>query len=226
MSGKRGLAKIFLLAIALAFAACGAPSTPAPLSVINPINDFPLTIGSYWVYSHTEYSEDYASTNCCITIVVVDNQMQGPYFLAKLKRDLSFVPQWAPFGLNDGPGEFWYALDGRGHVYYLADMAEIDKIEDATLAFVFPLESTECWFRSPDDWNALGDHCTFFAGPQTHATPAGVFEDCYGSVTPYLSGNTYEIVCKGIGYVAAQYDHWGSPFGYETTLLEYRIARP
>jgi hypothetical protein len=94
----------------------------------------------------------------------------------------------------------------------------------ADLAYVFPLGAPDCWFRSADLWNAFGENCTFSEGPHEYETPAGTFSDCFWIVTPYLSGNVHDWVCNGIGYVGAKYDHYGSPFGYETTLLEYKIA--
>jgi hypothetical protein len=200
-------------------------SYPTTISEVNTLNDFPLTIGSTWKYSHMEYREDQKKSGF-VSVTVVGNQRIGGFFLAQLKVEQSFDPQWLPIGLGDGANEFWYAIDERGHVYYLPDLADVDMIEGSTLAYVFPLGLPDCWFRSADLWNAFGDHCTFSEGPQEYETPAGSFSDCFWIVTPYLSGNAQDWVCNGVGYAGAKYDHYGSPFGYETTLLEYKIASP
>jgi hypothetical protein len=198
-------------------------SNPTTIPEVNPLNDFPLTIGSYWKYSHLEYWEDKKESGF-VSVTVVDNQWIGAFFLAQLKVEQSFVPQWMPIGLGDGANEFWYAIDEHGHVYNLPDLPDVGRIERSTLAYVFPLGAPDCWFRSADLWNAFGENCTFSEGPHEHETPAGTFSDCFWIVTPYLSGNVHDWVCNGIGYVGAKYDHYGSPFGYETTLLEYKIA--
>ena len=222
MIDTRNLKAIGKLSIVLFVCACG--SRPTLIPAVNPLNDFPLTTGSYWIYKHMEYWEDQEESGS-IKVTVVDNQMKGSYFVAKLKVEQMFTAQWAPIGLGDGTNEFWYAIDERGHVYSLPHLPD-DDIQDSILAYVFPLGVTDCWFRSADLWNAFGENCTFSEGPQVYETPAGVFGNCFWIVTPYLSGNIQDWVCNGIGYVGAKYDHNGSPFGYETTLLEYRIAPP
>jgi hypothetical protein len=217
------LAKAGLLFIIVLTNACG--SAPAQVRALNPVSDFPLSPGSFWTYSYIEYWEEQVQAGQ-VTVSVVDNQMLGDYFLAHLTVESSFSAQWTPLGLGQGASEFWYAIDEQGRVYFLQDSSQAEDLTDSILAFQFPLESEECWFRSPDLWNALGDYCTYTDGPHLIETPAGSFKDCFLIVTPYLSGSTIDWICKGVGFAAARYDHLGSPFGYEATLLEYRIAPP
>lgn len=240
MAKIRRLRTVWIHFIVVCLSACGIPqmsevfptsklptdqphATPATISEMNPINDFPLTIGSYWKYSYMEYREDQKESGF-VSVTVMDNQRIGSFFLAQLKVEQSFAPQMVPIGLGGGANEFWYVIDERGHVYYLSDLPNVDMIERSTLAYVFPLGDPDCWFRSADLWNAFDENCTFSEGPQEYETPAGRFSDCFWIVTPYLSGNVQDWICNGIGYVGAKYDHYGSPFGYETTLLEYKIA--
>ena len=52
--------------------------------------------------------------------------------------------------------------------------------------------------------------------------PAGSFDNCYQVIGQYNTGNTLEWLCNGIGAVKSKMDHAGTPFGYETVLVEYR----
>jgi hypothetical protein len=223
MRSTYALAKASLLLMIMLTNACS--SAPAQVRALNPVSDFPLSPGSSWTYSYSEYWEEQVQAGQ-VTVSVVENRMLGDHFLARLTVESSYSAQWTPLGLGQGASEFWYALDEQGRVYFLQDLSQAEDLKDSILAFQFPLDAEECWFRSPDLWNAFGDQCTYTDGPHIIKTPAGSFQDCFLIVTPYLSGNTIDWVCKEVGFAAARYDHLGSPFGYEATLLEYRIAPP
>jgi hypothetical protein len=238
VSSWRARLAVGLIPVLLVNAACGrilgsAGATPAPTDRLEmeqvrldrPPADFPLAAGSYWVYSHHEYWENQTETGI-ITATIVENKVYDSLFMARWSVEQSNPAQWVPLGLGEGAAEFWYALDERGQLFLLPDLESADQLEQATLAYLLPFVRVGCWFRSPESWNALGENCTMSEGPQERHTPAGVFSECYWIVTPYLSGGTQEWVCRGVGFAGAKYDHIGSPFGYETTLLEYRIGPP
>ncbi len=56
----------------------------------------------------------------------------------------------------------------------------------------------------------------------SHATPAGTFGDCYEISEEYTSGGVWEWFCDGIGTVERKYDHSGTRFGFQYTLIGFR----
>ena len=202
-------------------------ATKTPRPAVNPVPEFPLTIGSTWVYSHTEYNEGVQNTDCCITLTVVANQMVGDYFVAEIEQNQSFSPHWAPFLEGSGIGRFWYAVSQMGDVFILPEMVPASQIGDGYLAYHFPLDAGGHWYQYAEDRKTdSGFNATFSDGPQGFKSPAGDLEDCFWVVTQYNSGGTQEWVCYGVGFVANEYDHQGTPFGYDTALLKYEIASP
>lgn len=202
-------------------------ATETARPAVNPIPAFPLTIGSTWVYSHTEYNEGIQNADCCITLTVISNQMVGDFFVAEIEQDQPFSPHWAPFLQGKGIGHFWYAVSQAGNIFVLPDLLPEDQIAEAYLAYRFPLDASGHWYHYAEDRKAdSGFNATFSDGPQSYRSPAGDLQQCYWVVTQYNSGGTQEWVCDGIGFVANQYDHQGTPFGYATDLLEYSIAPP
>jgi len=204
-----------------------AQPTETEVPAVNPIPDFPLEIGSIWVYSYTEYFDGETNTRCCITLEVTANQMVGDFFVAEIEQNQTFVPEWPPFESGAGKSHFWYALSQAGEVYYLPDLLPEGEIAEAYLAYLFPLGQSGCWYHYHEDRVAdTGYNCTFSDGPQEFLTPAGSLPQCYWVVTPYNNGGEQEWLCEGVGFAGNQFDHQGTPFGYETALLEYRVELP
>jgi hypothetical protein len=224
MGTRRFLLIICLLAASVVLNGCGsftAPPTAVP--TVSPLPDFPLTVGSYWVYSHDEYDPYHESSDCCITIMVVHSRTEGPYRLTQLRREMNFAPGFGPRWLDPGDSEFfWYATDELGRVYYLTSPDPTGASTE--LAYLFPINTDECLLAAVQEVQTLD--CIFAVGPLSYETAAGSFETCYWIVTPYLSGSVYEMLCDGVGFIAEKYDHVGAPFGYETTLVDYWLAPP
>ncbi len=57
----------------------------------------------------------------------------------------------------------------------------------------------------------------------SYATPAGTFDECYEILDEYYVDGT-EVFCNGTGVVARKYDHAGTRFGYEDTLIHFSIG--
>ncbi len=202
-------------------------ATETPRPAINPLPEFPLTMGSTWVYSHTEYNVGVQTTDCCITLTVVSNQMVWDYFVAEIEQDQAFASEWPPFLPGVGKANFWYAISPSGEVYFLTRLVNVDFIPSAYLMYRFPLDQKGYWYHSAQDRQAdSGFNYTFAEGPQEFTTPAGVMDRCYWVATPYNSGGVQEWVCEGVGFVENKYDHNGTPYGYETVLLSYEIMSP
>jgi hypothetical protein len=226
MAGRSIVLEICLWIAAMALSGCGSYSVPpTAVPTVSPLPDFPLTVGSYWIYSHDEYDPYHESADCCITITVVHSRTERPYRLTQLRREMNFAPRLGPRWLGPGDSEFfWYATDELGRVYYLPSLAPSGAIANAELAYLFPINTDECLFAAVQGVQTLD--CTFAVGPLSYETAAGSFETCYWIVTPYLSGSVHEMLCDGVGFVAEKYDHVGCPRGYETTLVDYWLAPP
>jgi hypothetical protein len=226
MARKRSLAALCVLLIASLTNACSSSLVPFIGKIagsgdpaLNPVSDFPLSPGSYWVYSHIEYvGEEIEAGRFKVT--VVGNQRLGSYFLAQMKVENSFDPQWAPVGLGAGATDFWYAIDELGRVYFLRDLPKAEELENYSPAYKFPLATMEC---VP---GFLCENYPISEGSHIIETPAGVFRDCYKIITYFLSGSPVDWVCNGLGFAAGRYEHYSTGRGYETTLLEYWIAPP
>jgi hypothetical protein len=53
--------------------------------------------------------------------------------------------------------------------------------------------------------------------------PAGSFDHCFQLVTPYNNGGVRQAFCSGVGFVQEQFDHIGTSFGYQMTLIAYAL---
>jgi hypothetical protein len=56
--------------------------------------------------------------------------------------------------------------------------------------------------------------------------PAGSFENCYDLTDVYNGGNILQTVCDGVGIVHMKFDHSGTRFGFEQTLVSFSTGRP
>lgn len=189
--------------------------------VVNPVSEFPLTPGSYWIYSHVESAGEGIKTGR-ITVSVVDNQRLGSYFLAHMKVEKSFDAQRIPDWFGRGSTEFWFAIDDNGDVYRLLDPSNVENLENSHPFYKFPSERMEC----DRDFEVGCMNYPALEGVYTIKTPAGVIPDCYKIVTEFLSGSPVDWVCDNVGFTAGYYYHITSWTGYETNLLEYWIAPP
>lgn len=197
------------------------------IPIANPISEFPLTVGSYWVYSGSWYEEEQKTVWCCVTVTVVKNEMQPSFFLAKLKVERTLASGILPPNVKEQTWSYWLVINDKAEVFILTDPPRLSKLDNASLAYVFPLgKGQPCWYSDPvARANNSGDHCTWSEGPIEKDTPAGIFQDCYWIVTPFLSGGAQEWFCYGVGPIGNKYDHIGSKFGDESYLIEYHIQR-
>jgi len=213
-------------------------STLTATPVLSPLADFPLDVGNYWVYHYYAYEQN-ISAEVTITVKVISTQMISGYFIAEMDRKNQITS--GRFTLYSPPqplpeGRFWYIVNG-GRVYVQwGDTLDLTKVNKIYLEYVFPLLENPCFFRyngmledftqaSPNDPNSFRG-CTWVEGPVEMVTIAGTFENCSLVVTPGHAGGFAEWLCPGIGYVGDKYDHAGTPYGYETTLVDYYLSRP
>jgi len=233
-----------LLVVSLVLASCvRSASKPeigtATATIFPPITptivpaDFPLDLGSTWIYDYSAYlGEDEATWSVTDTIVAV-NIHEG-FLIAEVEQDVMFKEGDASGHFLNEPesGRFWYLFDGS-HLYRQTDKPDPTHIADAWLELVFPLGGVGCWYPDARQRSEMSGvtpasepvpGCRSVSGdPHPVELPAGKFEACLDVVTPYNSGPTFLTFCPDVGIVATRYDHSGSQFGYRSSLAGYLL---
>ena len=222
--------KISLLFIVLAvpLAGCGLllDKPTAPQETLPTLSVLPLEEGRRWVYRHDAYVEE-TEASYVYTDTVREVVNENTYIAARVERQVKVLeePEETLFIAPEAES-FWYVLLKNGRIYRQTelDLEELD--EKGTLEYRLPFNAQRCWYSDPQQRANLTatmvDHpgCRRPSEPQAMSTEVGDFERCYVLVTPYNSGAVIEELCEGVGVVGAHYDHAGSRFGYEATLIE------
>jgi hypothetical protein len=211
------------------------------LPPIDPLAEFPLELGSTWVYSATHYDTfetDRITATYRITETVIETQTEPPLSAAKIERTTTLLTtsanlsgiDWQEFYLA-GPGSvisFWYiGHENRLYRQDALDWAAV-RADAASLEYIFPLTTGERWYPDP---NQRANVPNFQIGPGTRTVngplavhvPAGDFENCYELRTFYNGGSPVSWVCPGLGVVESRFDHAGTPFGNHQVLLSHTI---
>jgi len=199
-----------------------ATATPTPLPLVNPIDDYPLTIGSYWVYSNTTYTSEndqgpVLSSTFRITRTVFSTKMDGINFVATIGTD--FVLRSSdPAGptIPDGPETY-------GGLITFNPISVTLRLQEKN---PFTYDSAYLNYTERDHSCTELDYafgCTNVFDSQTITTTAGVFTHCYAIAQPDHAGPFVTEFCSGIGIVGSWYDHNGSPYGYRSELVAYHI---
>lgn len=216
--------------------------TPFPTPIATPIalSEFPLGVGSTWVYSSTEYDVPLSldpitlTWTCLITKTVANSESRPPYFAARVIQSTSAIDGDGPCRALDMPDHYGYVARGN-YVYYNRNLdafflAPSEVEESSLLKYIFPLALVERWFPSyqlrnnvfGDDLDALTS-----AGPMDVSVPAGDFQGCYKIIDAYKQGYCIEYVCPGVGIVMKDCNHGGpTPDGYTAALVEYEVLVP
>ena len=176
-----------------------------------------------WVYEYRAYSGDQKAA-WRIADTVIETRTHPPFIAAHIQREATLLEGSAGLQPQPPADPFWYVVDGNS-VYQVPGELDWDKVRSARLELVFPLPGEACWFpdaaqRSQDPASGLPG-CRRATGPIGMSLPAGAFERCFQLVTPYNNGAIRQAFCSGVGFVQEQFDHVGSPFGYQITLVAY-----
>jgi hypothetical protein len=202
--------------------------------------EFPLSKGTIWVYSYTEYEP--TTTNptqitkaaYLFTETILGTQSVPSYFIAHVQHEERLVkadPDWI-YTESSRPKEFWYVVRGQ-QVYESALPLDLTNIQTDTLllAFDFPLVLGKSWCPSIyvkgekiQDCTASGRRTV--ANQESYQTPAGDFKQCYKLTEDFNSGGVTRWLCNGIGVVAEKYDHAGTRFGFQETLASFSRGSP
>jgi hypothetical protein len=205
------------------------------------LQDYPLTVGTRWVYRYDEYQpapQDATRTisaTSVLTETVVDGQSSGDTYLVQVETSRKFVDrdqEWVEHGDVDSIP--WYVITG-GRIYgsALPLVTRPPDTADLKLLYDLPLFDGQSWCpyeaeSSSTDPDAM-QYCSGRSTVQAIGrldTPAGVFEDCYEIVERYNNGSIIKRYCNGVGLVSAHFDHTGSKFGYHKELQAFIPGAP
>ena len=147
------------------------------------------------------------------------------------ERLIQAPPDW-PLTESSRPNEFWYLVKGQ-QVYESSQPVDPGKIstDTLTLAYEFPLALGRNWCpwayvkgEKVQDCVAAGKRNV--VSQESLDTPAGRFDNCYKITEDVNSGGVTRWLCKSIGVVALKYDHAGTRFGFQQTLVGYSKGSP
>ena len=213
-------------------------SSPKPVDVTG----FPLEEETTWVYSYEVYESSLTDpmqivkATYQLTDTIVKSEITSNYVVAHVKRERELVKAdtgWMQ-GVSVGPNEFWYV--SNDHQLFQSnsplDMNNI-KLEDLILDYEFPLSLGKSWCLfsgNSSDPQGIAD-CDFVGKREVtdqgrYETQAGNFDHCYDLIDYYNGGNIFHTFCDGIGIVFMKFDHSGTRFGFEQTLILYSSGSP
>ena len=203
---------------------------------------FPLEKGTTKVYSYQSYNQSpldptqIVKATYELTETIVDTEMISSFFIAHVQRDLKLIsadPDWTQ-ELSSQPNEFWYVRDDQRILQsnLPLDVANINP-DQLILDYEFPLKIRKNWCLLPDsrtDPKGIAG-CDFVGRREVtnhgrYETPAGTFENCYDLMDIYNGGNILQKFCEDVGIVFMKFDHSGSLFGFEQTLIHFTKGTP
>jgi hypothetical protein len=239
MIGRRSLIEFFALLGACSIIAACASTPPAPAASSAARTALPLANGTTWVYDYVEYEPAGDPTQIItatyrMTETVVDTQSIDSYFVAHVRHTESVVtapPDW-PSDLSSRPTEFWYVVGDR-QIYDSLQAIDSTGIHTDTmiLAYDLPLAIGHSWCPSMETEGAQLQGCVAngkrtVVSQGSYDTLAGKFNVCYQVTEDFNSGGVTRWFCDGAGVVAQQYDHAGTRFGFQQTLVSYTPGSP
>jgi hypothetical protein len=199
--------------------------------------EFPLEKGTTWVYSYEAYEQAADPSQVVkaayqLTETVVDVKSVSLYLVAHVKRDLQLVtadPGWTgDFSVQQE--EFWYTVIDRQ--VFRSDQQPYDttiNTQELGLVYDFPLsvEKSWCLLQPPDSVTK----CEFIgkrvaSSLSSYETQTESFDDCYNLIDYFNNGNFFQTFCNGVGVVHLKFDHAGTRFGFEQTLISYSSGTP
>lgn len=204
--------------------------------------EFPMATGTTWVYTYIPYEplesnpRQIVTATYVLTETVVETVAAAPYLFVRVRQDATLVSA-TPLKDRTAPtGDFWYVISGTlvFEEFRAPDVTAFDPVA-SRLDYDFPLTDGKQWCpwqidpKNPDKPEVLyceanGLRTAVAIG--AYETPAGSFTDCYQISEAFLSGGVIRQFCNGIGVVAARYDHGGTRFGFEQTLVSYTVSLP
>lgn len=208
-------------------------------------SEFPLYKGTIWVYTYQAYEPSGSSVDSVVkatyqlTETVMDVGSNAPYPIAHVKKEFKLENAdagWTGDFTSNQNNEIWDVVDGE-KIYSSNQPIDINSInvDEINLAYDFPLSVNKTWCPIQVDLKDPNHkpipNCRFsgqreVTGQGSFENAAGKFKDCYDLTDYFNSGNIFQKFCVGIGVVSMKFDHMGTPFGFEQTLIRYSIGKP
>jgi membrane protease YdiL (CAAX protease family) len=220
--------------LVLFFAGCLISGCTGSVVAVSPIPDFPLSEGTIWTYSYTEYQptrEDPTKTQTArseIREVLVDTQTAGFYYIVHVNRYRQLIqadPGWIVTQANVSI-DLWLIVAGQ-KVYETLQKPDPDNIQTDTfvLDYDFPLTAGKSWCYFPREFRGAAVDCNISGKMMVDRlerveSPAGTFNDCAWLILTANGGNIFRQFCPGVGLVSEKFGHSGTIFGYEKNLVK------
>lgn len=212
---------------------CSSQTTATP-------PELPLEKGTTWVYSYESYEQaadpsQVIKATYQLTESVVDVEVISTYRVAHIKREFQLVSADADWAgdFSNQQKEFWYVVKDQQVFQSYQQPDANTSTEELTLVYEFPLSVTKSWCLGMPDSRVPNETvgCEFVGRREvtsqgSHETPAGNFADCYDLIDYFNGGNYFQKFCNDVGIVNMKFDHAGTRFGFEQTLIEYSIGTP
>jgi hypothetical protein len=205
--------------------------------------EFPLYKGTTWVYTYQAYEPSGSNIDSAVkatyqlTETVADVATNASYSVAHVVKEFELDNAdvgWTGDFTSNQNEETWYVVDGE-KIYSSNQPVEINKInvDNLNLTYDFPLSVNKVWCPMQFDLKNPNHkpitNCQFsgqreVTGQGSFESPAGKFKDCYYMTDHFNGGNIFQKFCVGVGIVSMKFDHMGTPFGFEQTLIRYSIG--
>jgi hypothetical protein len=212
----------------------GGRLVSVPLANSNALGGFPFPAGTTWVYSRVEYQQLIGDPTSIITatrlftdtVLPAQSDLKATSFALERTVSEGITPPgwWGSSVVN--PGEYRYLIEGNQLFSVIPPGGQ-----KGSLLYDFPLVVDKSWCPQqilPDNLPSCHMNGLRTVENRTnYATPVGTFDECYEISEEFNSGGVWEWFCNGIGTVARKYDHSGTRFGFQDTLVFFaRGASP
>jgi hypothetical protein len=231
--------KRFLFFLLIFWIAGCSPQPPSEAT------DFPLEKGTTWTYSYKAYEPSptdpaqVIEANYQMVETVIDTENISDYFIAHVKKEYQLInmdPGWSGDFEVSQPNEYWYITDDD-KMFESRSPMDTNTIDtrDFVLEYDFPLSLSDAWCLLPLDSTKPNSgkeiSCEFVGKRMVTNTgdfesPAGAFDNCYELTDYFNGGNLIHWLCSGVGIVFMKFDHMGTRFGFEQTLMSYSKGKP
>lgn len=228
---KIGLGATILL-IARVISACSQPGiSPTAHPAVPFLDIFPVYPGTNWTYERIDYDRYLDQTFTAtyqISETVNDAQVKGSYYIAHLKGKKSLLAKDAGWTSPDDSKtyDFWYVLHA-GLVFKTQQAPDLANLADINFDLVYrlPLVVNAAWCPGLENLKS-GLSCKISSlytvlDMKPYQSKAGNFDGCYQIRQFFNTGSFFNWFCRGIGPVGKKFDHGGTPFGYNETLISF-----
>lgn len=190
------------------------------------LRDYPLWIGSSWVYDYLGYDQA-REVRWRVVETVVNTRVVEGYYTVEVARTAELQEGAPEVGFPSAPeaGTFWYLL-AEDHLYRLDALDALD-LDRAWLELVLPLPAAgEVWYPDPA-LRGLAEPAAYGSRSASElfqkALPMGGTYSCANIATREENGITEGTFCEGVGFVYLEFNHDEQAFGYRSELVGFLL---